>query len=155
MSETAPRTLASLTKLERQWLRRRYCGWCEQSALASRCGAIDAPYTLRVIDGERERVVDLGPPCDMDERRGNALLGYKPRPPRTATMTPTYQPPPPRALTDDERLMLRCSAAGGPHPVRATGSSQHALCRRLAKMGLGTFEEGAFTVNARGEAAVA
>lgn len=77
------RTLESLTRLERKWLSRRYCGWCEQSALAKRCGAMCGPYTLPVIEGVRdqEEVVNLGDPCDMDERREHALKSYKPRTP--------------------------------------------------------------------------
>lgn len=65
-----------------------------------------------------------------------------------------YLAPPPRKLTDDERLHLRASNAGGtPHAVRPRGSSGWALIRRLEKMGLGTVDERGFTVNARGVAA--
>ena len=57
------RTLESLSRLERKWLRRRFCGWCEISCLATKCGARS----------------DLTPSCDMDERRAKWLESYKPR----------------------------------------------------------------------------
>lgn len=75
------RTVASLSRLERQWLRRRFCGFCEISALSSSCGAASGIHTLPIIEGVRdqEEEVDLGPPCDMDEGRAAALRLYKPR----------------------------------------------------------------------------
>lgn len=75
------RPVASLSRLEKAWLRRRYCGWCEAWALSARCGAQHGKHILPIIEGVRdqEEIVDLGPPCDMDERRAKALQQYKPR----------------------------------------------------------------------------
>lgn len=80
--QTRPkRTIASLTRLEKQWLKRRYCGFCDASALGSMCYAYSGEYALPIVDGvrDKEEVVDLGPPCDMDERRAHWLTFYKPR----------------------------------------------------------------------------
>lgn len=70
-----------LTKLQRAFLKRRVCGFCEVSLLASHCGALSGEYALPIIEGVRdqEEVVDLGPPCNMAERRASALAAYKPR----------------------------------------------------------------------------
>ncbi len=57
------RGLDTLTRLERQWLRRRFCGWCDISCLATRCGAR----------------FDMGTPCNMDRQRAVWLQSYKPR----------------------------------------------------------------------------
>ena len=75
------RSVASLDRFERAWCKRRYCGFCAAPLLGSVCYAHSGEHTLPVIEGVRdeEEVVDLGPPCDMDERRGLALLHYRPR----------------------------------------------------------------------------
>lgn len=77
------RTIASLSKLERAWLKRRFCGWCEAPALGSHCYAQSGNHVLPVIEGVRDKpeTIDLGPPCDMDQRRAEALELYKPRTP--------------------------------------------------------------------------
>ena len=71
----------NLTRLERRWLKSRICGFCEISLMSRCCGAHSGLYTLPVIEGvrDKEEIVDLGPPCDMDERRAHALAQYKPR----------------------------------------------------------------------------
>lgn len=82
MSEMVERrTLASLTKLERAWLRRRVCGFCEAKLVGTMCYAHSGLHTLPIIEGvrDKEEVVDLGPPCDMDVQRAKALATYKPR----------------------------------------------------------------------------
>lgn len=88
-AEALARTVASLSKQERQWCRRRYCGFCEASLLGSMCYAQSGEHTLPIIEGVRdqEEVIDLGPACDMDKRRGQALAAYKPRTARTALET--------------------------------------------------------------------
>ena len=75
------RTLESLTRLERNWLKRRFCGFCETSCLAKRCGAMSGPHVLPPVEGVRDKpeTVDLGQPCDMDIRRSVWLASYKPR----------------------------------------------------------------------------
>lgn len=75
------RTIESLTRLERQWLKRRRCSVCEAPALGQHCYALSGTYTLPIVDGVRdqEEEIDLGPPCNMDERRGEALKQYNPR----------------------------------------------------------------------------
>ena len=80
--EIPPRPMESLSRLERKWIKRHYCGWCEIRLSASSCGAMCGPYALPVVEGVRgrEEVVDLGKPCDMDVRRAVALTHYKPRP---------------------------------------------------------------------------
>lgn len=77
------RTVASLSPLERAWLKRRVCGFCECSMLRQRCGGGFGLHELPVIEGVRGKpeIVDLGPPCDMDERRAHVLASYKPRKP--------------------------------------------------------------------------
>jgi hypothetical protein len=65
-----------------------------------------------------------------------------------------YLAPPPRALTDDEILMLRASASGGAHPLRPVGIGQWRTARKLEEMGLGAVEGSRFTATARGVAAV-
>lgn len=57
------------------------CGFCEVRLLGSFCGGYSGEHVLPVIAGvrDKEEVVDLGPPCDMDERRAHALQHYKPR----------------------------------------------------------------------------
>ena len=65
-----------------------------------------------------------------------------------------YLAPPPRELTDEERLMLRVSAAGGVHPMRPSGSKEWRTARKLVELGLGEIEGRTFTANARGLAAV-
>jgi hypothetical protein len=77
------RVMASLSRLERAWLKRRHCSFCEALLTSANCGAHSGPHTLPIIEGVRDKevVVDLGPPCDMDERRAHALQHYKPRPP--------------------------------------------------------------------------
>jgi hypothetical protein len=71
----------ALPKQARRWMRSRICGWCEISLMSRRCGGYSGEHTLPVIEGVRdeEEVVDLGPACNMDERRGLALKHYKPR----------------------------------------------------------------------------
>jgi len=73
--------LDSLSKLERKWLSRRVCGWCETSMLASRCGAMCGTMMLPAIEGVRDHEVEveLGAPCNMDEKRAAALKCYRPR----------------------------------------------------------------------------
>lgn len=80
-AEIAGRTVESLSRLERQWMKRRICGFCEVYLTGNRCGALSGLYTLPVIEGvrDKEEVVDLGPPCDMDQRRAHALQNYHPR----------------------------------------------------------------------------
>lgn len=75
------RTVASLTRLERKWLNRRHCGFCEAPLIGAHCYAHSGEHVLPIIEGVRdaEEVVDLGPPCNMDERRADALSRYKPR----------------------------------------------------------------------------
>ena len=75
------RTVASLSRLERQWLKRRVCGFCEAPMLGKLCYAPSGEHELPVIEGVRDKpeIVDLGPPCDMDENRAKALAHYKPR----------------------------------------------------------------------------
>lgn len=75
------RPVASLTRLEKAWLRRRQCGFCEAPMLGSLCYALEGPYALPVIDGvrESEEIINLPPKCDMDERRAAALKQYKAR----------------------------------------------------------------------------
>lgn len=75
------RPISSLTKLEKAWLRRRVCGFCEASLLGSSCCAYSGEHVLPVVEGVRdaEETVDLGPPCNMDEQREKALAHYKPR----------------------------------------------------------------------------
>jgi hypothetical protein len=94
------RTLASLTRLERQWCKRRYCGFCDAPLLGSHCYAYSGEYELPVVEGVRDKpeIVDLGPPCDMDIARAAALKHYVPR--------PTRQRGP-------ERAALRAKAKGG------------------------------------------
>lgn len=77
-----PRPVQSLTRLERKWLKRRYCGFCEASLMGKSCFALSGEYALPVIEGVRdqEEIVNLGPPCDMDMKRAQALTFYKPRP---------------------------------------------------------------------------
>ncbi len=76
------RTTASLSRLEKLWLKRRVCGFCEIGLLSRSCGGYSGPHTLPIIEGVRdeEEVVDLGPPCNMDEKRAAALRHYRPRP---------------------------------------------------------------------------
>lgn len=71
----------SLPKLQRQWLKRRRCGFCEISVLSPRCCGYSGEYELPVIEGVRDKaeIVALGPPCNMDERRAQCLAQYKPR----------------------------------------------------------------------------
>lgn len=75
------RTIASLTRLEKNWLRNKHCGFCETSCLGDTCFAYSGSHVLPVIEGVRdqEEVVDLGPPCNMDEKRAGWLKSYKPR----------------------------------------------------------------------------
>ena len=75
------RTMESLSKLERRYIRRRVCGFCEVNLSSYRCGGYHGPHTLPIIEGVRneEETVDLGPPCNMDEKRAMALQYYKPR----------------------------------------------------------------------------
>ena len=75
------RSVASLSRLEKRWLRERYCGFCEAPMLGSRCYALSGDYELPVIEGVRDKpeIVDLGPPCNMDERRAHALMQYRAR----------------------------------------------------------------------------
>jgi hypothetical protein len=81
VAAVAKRDLASLTKLERQWLKGRMCGFCEANMLGSSCYAHSGEWTLSPLEGvrDKEEVIDLGPPCDMDERRAQALTFYRPR----------------------------------------------------------------------------
>jgi hypothetical protein len=83
-AESPRRTVESLSRLERQWCKRRYCGFCEAPLLGSLCYAHSGEYELPVIEGVRDKpeIVDLGPPCDMDAARARALEHYKPRPSR-------------------------------------------------------------------------
>lgn len=70
-------------------------------------------------------------------------------------MKPEYQTPPPRALTDEENLVLRMATAeGGRHPVPLRGASEFATARRLDKMGMGDVYGREFRINDRGAAAV-
>jgi len=64
-----PRPLASLTRLERKWLKGRLCGWCEVRLTASRCGAMCGSFSP----------VPETEPCDMDVKRATALQRYSPR----------------------------------------------------------------------------
>lgn len=75
------RTVESLTRLEKAWLKRRLCGWCEVNLLGKNCYAMTGKYILSPIKGvlEKEEVMDLGKPCNMDEQRAEALKHYKPR----------------------------------------------------------------------------
>jgi hypothetical protein len=71
-----PRSLESLTRLERRWLKRRECGLCEAPLHRNTCYAMTGSLT---ING---RKVNLGPQCSIekhDQRRGNALASYRPR----------------------------------------------------------------------------
>jgi len=78
------RTVESLTRLEKAWLKRRLCGWCEVNLLGKNCYAMTGKYILSPIKGvrEKEEVMDLGKPCNMDEQRAEALKHYRPRPVR-------------------------------------------------------------------------
>jgi hypothetical protein len=79
--EMGERTVASLSRLEKAWLRRRHCAFCEAPLLGSLCYAHSGEYELPVIEGVRDKpeVIDLGPKCNMDERRAIALQHYRPR----------------------------------------------------------------------------
>jgi hypothetical protein len=79
--ELVARPVASLTRLEKAWLKQRYCGFCEAPLLGSLCYAHSGEYELPVIEGVRDKpeIVDLGPKCNMDERRVKALGHYRPR----------------------------------------------------------------------------
>ena len=70
-----------MTPLARRWIKSRICGFCEVYLTAKHCGAPHGLYTMPIIKGvrDKEEVVDLGPPCNMDERRAAALATYKPR----------------------------------------------------------------------------
>ena len=100
MSATYPnevgRTVASLTRLEKAWCRRRFCGFCEAPLLGSCCYAYSGEYELPAIDGVRDtpEVVNLGPACDMDKRRAVALTHYRPR---------VALPPPPEPFPASSR----------------------------------------------------
>jgi hypothetical protein len=76
------RTLESLTRLEKRWLKGRFCRFCDAPCLGSLCYAYSGEYVLPVIDGvrDKEETVDLGPACNMDEMRASWLAHYKPRP---------------------------------------------------------------------------
>lgn len=84
------RTLASLSRLEKQWLKRKHCAWCEAPCLGKSCYSHSGMHELPVIEGVRDEpvMVDLGPPCNMDERRAQWLKSYKPRAPSTPTQSP-------------------------------------------------------------------
>jgi len=75
------RTVASLTRLERKWLKVRHCSFCEAPMLGSYCYAYSGEHVLPIIEGVRdaEETINLGPPCNMDERRAHALTHYRPR----------------------------------------------------------------------------
>jgi len=85
------RTVASLSRLEKAWLRVRYCGFCDARLLGSSCYALSGMYELPVVAGVRDRpeMVDLGPGCDMDEKRAQALKSYRPR----ALLIPSEETP--------------------------------------------------------------
>lgn len=72
--EAKGRTPESLTKLERNWLKRQACGWCEAPAHTNTCYAMVDP------------TMDLPPRCTDEElniRREKWLSeGYKPRKPK-------------------------------------------------------------------------
>ena len=72
------------TRLERAWLKRRVCGFCEIGLMSNCCGSYKGEHTLPIIEGVRdqEEIIDLGPGCDMPEKRQAALLQYKPRMPK-------------------------------------------------------------------------
>lgn len=82
--EREARTVASLSKHERAWLKRRVCGFCEIGMLSTCCGGYSGEMELPAIEGVRDEpeLIDLGPPCNMDEKRAKALAHYKPRPNR-------------------------------------------------------------------------
>jgi hypothetical protein len=81
LAERPKRTMASLSRLERAWIGRRGCGFCDAPLSGSRCYAPSGSYVLPVIEGvrDKEELIDLGPPCNLDERRAAALKHYKPR----------------------------------------------------------------------------
>lgn len=81
MSDIESRPVASLTRLEKAWLRVRVCGFCEARLLGSSCYAMRGEYVLPIVEGvrDREETIDLGEPCNMDKLRARALLSYKPR----------------------------------------------------------------------------
>lgn len=64
---------------------------------------------------------------------------------------PHFPPPPP--LSDQARLILRCSAAGGAHPIGLSGISEWRTARELVALGLGTIDGRKFTASAAGVAA--
>jgi hypothetical protein len=79
MADPKPRSVESLTKLERNWLKRRECGWCEAQLHSNTCYAMTGSVE---ING---RTLRFGGACsveDRDYRRGIALATYKPRKPR-------------------------------------------------------------------------
>lgn len=79
--QLAARPVSSLTRLEKQWCKRRHCGFCEASLLGQQCYAMSGKYVLPAMQGVRSRAktIELGPPCNMDQRRAQALQHYKPR----------------------------------------------------------------------------
>ncbi len=67
--EPQPRPVDSLTRLERKWLKRRYCGFCEASLVGNSCYAMRGAFAP----------VPTAKPCNMDVQRAKALQHYKPR----------------------------------------------------------------------------
>lgn len=74
MSERTPE---SLTRLERNWLKRRHCAWCEAPTHVNAC------YSTQGTMSVRGKAVKFPAACteeQLNERRGRWLAeSYKPR----------------------------------------------------------------------------
>lgn len=79
--EHAPRTPESLTRLERAWLKRRACAWCEAPTHVNACYAMQG--SMRVGPRGDRSTFKFPPQCtdaELNERRGRWLAeAYKPR----------------------------------------------------------------------------
>lgn len=68
-------------------------------------------------------------------------------------MKPEPYIPPAPPLSEHARLILRCSAAGGAHPV-SLAREDWPVARELVALGLGAIEARRFTASPAGVAAV-